>query len=415
MANQLTASQLVSNLGLATLTVSSPYVMTSDRSYDIDFMNSEYQTGQVLNVRKNIQYNAYEGRITPDQDTIEDTIPITIEPQINVPVVFNSRELALYMTKDPDKYQRRYGDPAIQAALALLETKIGTRGKTDLNYWVGSPTAAFSDFSLVDITGSRMTELGMPMERVNMTLQSSDMSALKASNQNAFNSTLNTEISFGSKLASFSRFDLYETANVVKQIAGSGAGNPLVSGTITNGFTVTLSGFTANATRVVAAGDGFTIGNINDATGVQSMHPRTHQPTGQLMQFSVLSDVNADGSGNATVTIAAPTAGIISDTADPRINVSQPLPNGATFNLLGAGTTYRVAYAYVSRGLALVMPPLPYVPAPECHVAKDVEHGLSIRVVRYYDGKNDLSNGRLDLLHGERWFDQYAMKVISRL
>lgn len=416
MANQVVASNLISNLSLAKLKLTSPYIMTSDRSYDPDFMNAEYQAGQVLNVRKRVRYIANEGRISPDQDTIEDTIPIAIQPQLNCAVTFDSRELALYITKEPDKYQQRYGDPVVEAIVGKLETRLAEQGKTQVNYFAGSPTSEFSDFGMLNLVNAQMTTLGMPREgRVNCVLHANDMAAMQTSNQNAFNTTLNQDISFGAKLGRFSRFDLYESGNAIIHTAGSGAGTPLVSGAVSSGFTITVDGLTPLATNVFRAGDAFTIGNINDATGVQSMHPITHQPTGSLMQFAVAADVNADGAGVAVITISAPTDGIISDPADPRVNVSQAIPDNATINLVGAGMSYRIAYAYVDRGLALVLPPMPYVPAVECAVAKDTEHGLSLRVVRGYDVTNDIAKGRMDIIWGGRFFDQYAIKIISKV
>ena len=71
-------------------------------------------------------------------------------------------------------------------------------------------------------------------------------------------------------------------------------------------------------TLVLKAGDVFSI------AGVESVNPLNFQASGNDMQFVVTADVTSDGAGAATVPIN-PT--IISDTSNPRRNVSVPVPN----------------------------------------------------------------------------------------
>lgn len=419
MTQQLVFSQLVANLSLAQLKVTMPYIMTSDRAYEMEFMNSTYQSGSTVNIRKMNRYIAQRGRILPPQNTIEEIVPITIGDSYGLSVAFNTVELTLEMTKQAELYHQRYTSPIVETLAGNLEIDIAKAAETQVNYFAGSPTAQFSDFQLVDLVNAQMQELGMPREDdVNMVLHARDASALKASNQNAFNPTLNTDISFKSQLGRYSRFQLFESGNVITHVAGTFPGAPVVNGAVGSGNTIVMSGFTASQTNVLTAGDLITFGVSGTPTAVYSMHPITHLSTGQLMSFVVQpstlpsGNYNSDAGGNVTVTVSP---AIISDPTDPRINVSQIIPNGVQVNCVGAGLTYRLGTAYAARGLSLVMPPMVRVAAPECGLAKDEQTGIALRITRAWDQINGLDSTRVEFLAGFRWFDQYAIKIVSAL
>src|SRR5258708_166496 len=118
MPQQINNSLLLANLALAELKTTMPYIMTSDRSYEMDFMNQTYQSGQTVNVRKMNRYIAGRGRIVTPQATIEETTPIVIGPEYSLSTQFNSQELTLQMTKNPELYYQRYVSPAVQALAA---------------------------------------------------------------------------------------------------------------------------------------------------------------------------------------------------------------------------------------------------------------------------------------------------------
>lgn len=412
MPQTLSFSQLVSDLSLAQFQYNMPFIMTSDRSFELDFMDRQYQSGDTVNVRKVNQYIAQRGRVLTPEDTIEETTPITIGPEYGNAIAFNSKELTLEVTKAAPRYQERYVSPVVQNLAATLEKDIVRQAVLDLNYFSGSPTALISDFALVDIVDAQMTELGMPKEGdMSFVLGPRDASALKAANQNAFNPILNEDISFKSQLGRYSNFQMYTSPATVIHQAGSGAGTPVVSVVPVSGATsVSVSGLTPSATGVYRAGDTITFGIFGTAGAVESVNPVTRDSTGQLMPFTVQADVNADGAGNAIIPISP---AIISDPANPRRNVSQNIPLNAPVNLLGAGLKYRISVAYTSRGLSLVMPPLVRVHAPECGVAVDRETGISMRVTIGFDMINGIDMTRIEFIAGFKWHQQYAIKIIS--
>jgi P22 coat protein - gene protein 5 len=73
-----------------------------------------------------------------------------------------------------------------------------------------------------------------------------------------------------------------------------------------------------------------------------------------------------------------------------------------TVNVLGtASTGYLQNLVFHENAFALVVTPMEK-PAGAVDVARKSYKGLSVRVIPYYDGVNDISNYRLDILFGVR-------------
>lgn len=423
MSQQFNFSTLVSNRALTDFKYSTPLIMTADRGCQTDFENKDYQPGDFVNIRYPNLFIAQEGNIMPPEAIQETAVPLPIQPLLGGNYAVDTNEASLFMTKNDELYHQRYISPVIRAAAASIETKMMNFGIGEVNYFTGTPNSSFSSFTQVDTINAKMALLGMPtFGDASVVLSPIDMSYLKSDNQNAFNQTLNTDISFYSRLGRYSRFNLYQTSMNLTHTAGTGAGAPVMASPVTAGFLIPITGFTPSATAVIRAGDTITFGSLSDATGVQSMNPTSHQPTGMLMPVTVAPNpstldgsYNADGSGNVTITIQAPAIGLVSDPANQRQNINQPIPSGATVNILGAGGRYKIGYAFTARGLAMVFPKLPHVSAVFCALAADPENKISFRITKQWDGLNGLQAVRTDILWGGKWFDQFVVKLISKV
>jgi len=412
MPQQLSVSQLTANDSLQEFIFNSPLINTSDRGFERTYMNNAYQTGDVINIRKQNQRLGQRGRVGVIEDVNEETTPLVIGPEYLDLIAFNSKELTLKVTEEVTEFQRRYVSPTVLRLLSMLETDCMNAAVLDTNYFVGSPTALLSDFSIIDNAYATMIELGMPTNDCSIIIGPRDGSAIKSSNQNAFNPILNKDISFASVLGHFSIFDVFTSPATVVHQAGTGAGAPVVSVVPLSGATtISMSGFTPSAIGVLTAGDTITFGIAGSPGGVESVHAVSKQATGQLMPFTVQANVNADVAGNATVTISP---AIISDIANPRRNVSQNIPLNSQVNLLGANLRYRIGYAYSSRAFSLVVPPLHRAQgAVECGLATDEKTGVSLRIIKAWDQIQGLDSMRIEFIAGFKAHQQYALKMIS--
>jgi P22 coat protein - gene protein 5 len=76
-----------------------------------------------------------------------------------------------------------------------------------------------------------------------------------------------------------------------------------------------------------------------------------------------------------------------------------------------ASTIYRQNLMFHKNAFALACVPMEK-PAGAVDVARKTYKGLSVRVVPYYDGANDISNYRLDILFGVKAIDpRLAVRV----
>ena len=149
-------------------------------------------------------------------------------------------------------------------------------------------------------------------------------------------------------------------------------------------------------------GDVFTIGALG--AGVQEVNPVTKAALPFLKQFRVVSYAS-----NSLVFA-------------PAIIWTGPFQSAAvvgatdlnTQAITGVGTNstlYRQNLMFHKNAFALACVPMEK-PAGAVDVARKTYKGLSVRVVPYYDGANDISNYRLDILFGVKAIDpRLAVRV----
>ena len=69
-----------------------------------------------------------------------------------------------------------------------------------------------------------------------------------------------------------------------------------------------------------------------------------------------------------------------------------------------AGTGYTQNMVFHKNAFALAMVPM-VSPPGAVDVARETMNGVSVRIIPYYDGTNDISNWRADVLYGVRAID----------
>jgi hypothetical protein len=117
--------------------------------------------------------------------------------------------------------------------------------------------------------------------------------------------------------------------------------------------------------------------------------------------------VSSDGSGNLTAVVSPP---IISSGVYQTVD-SAPADNAAITVLGSASTSYRQNMFYHKNTMALAMVPLE-MPAAAYGGARKTYKDMSVRVVPIYDGTNDISKWRLDVLYGRKIIDpRLAVRV----
>lgn len=406
MANQFITTQLVSNTALAMFANNAPFVMTGSRIYQDDFQDSGYKIGDTLQVRRQNNFIVGDGSTAVPQDIIETVETITIAHQYHALIAYTIQDLSLRI----EDFSRMFIQPAIQNIITQMERDICSAAEQALNFFTGTAGTPINSFQTVDLAGAKLLEQGVNISSdayLAMTVR--DGSALKSALLNNFTPVFNEDIVRQSAIGHLSYFDIFQSQNIVKHVAGAGptlhSGDTLtVNGAVSSGNTIVLAGANGGGAAVT---NYFLPGDLISIAGVHSVNPLSRASTGQNMQFVITQAASSAIGGAITITVS-PT--IISSSASPLQNVDAPVPNGAAVTVV---PSYNVNVAYPSRGLDIVCPPLYKLQVPYSSIAIDPETGLSLAVTQTGDILGYQNFMRLDILCGFAWHPQYAVKLLS--
>ena len=403
MPNQFINTQLVSNTALAMFANNAPFVMTGSRIYQDDFQNSGYKIGDTLQVRRQNNFVIGDGSTAVPQSIIETVENIVVAHQYHALIAYTIQDLSLRI----EDFSRMFIQPAIQNIISQMEHDICASAELDLYLFSGTPGTPINSFSTVDLAGSKLLEMGVNISSdayLAMTVR--DGSSLKSALLNNFTPVFNEDIVRQSAIGHLSYFDIFQSQNIVKHIAGAGPSLHstdalLINGAVSSGSTLVMDGASFTVTNYFLPGD------LISVAGVSSVNPLSRQSTGQDMQFVVTAPASSDGAGNITVQVAPV---IISDTSSPLQNVSNAVPDDAVVTM---EASYNVNVAYPARALDIVCPPLYKLQVPYSSVAIDPETGLSLAVTQTGDILGYQNLMRIDILCGFKWHPQYAVKLLS--
>lgn len=406
MPNQFITTQLVSNTALAMFANNAPYVMTGSRIYQDDFQSSGYKIGDTLQVRRQNNFIIGDGSTATPQAIIETVENITVAHQYHALIAYTVQDLTLRI----EDFSRMFIQPAIQNIISQMERDISAAAELDLNFYVGAAGTPLNSFGSIDIAGVKLLEQGVNISSdayAAMTVR--DGSSLKQGLQNMFTPVLNEEIVRQSAIGHLSYFDIFQSQNIVRHIAGAGpttlpGDTLLVNGAVSSGNTLVLSGANAGGAAVP---NYFLPGDLISIAGVYSVNPLSRASTGQNMQFVITAPASSAAGGAITVQVSPV---IISDTSSPLQNVSNPIPDQSPVTVV---PSYNVNVAYPSRALDIVCPPLYKLQVPYASVSVDPETGLSLAVTQTGDILGYQNLMRIDLLCGFKWHPQYATKILS--
>src|SRR3989304_5433581 len=196
--------------------------------------------------------------------------------------------------------------------------------------------------------------------------------------------------------------DTYMDQNVQAHTRGTAVDtNALINGTITAatgdpglGQDITTDGWGASVTTIKA-------GDIVTFAGVYGVNPVSYQSTGELQEFVITADVST------TVTTGVCTINVVPAliTSGSHQTVTNVPADNAVIDLYGtASTAYPQNLAFNRSAFALVTCPLE-VP-DDANGAAITYKDVSIRYIKWYDGKTDKQIYRLDILYG--WEGVYA-------
>jgi hypothetical protein len=369
------------------------------RGYESEFDNNVngYKVGESVSIRRPTDFTVRSGAVAQVQDVVEGKIPVTIDIQKGIDFKFTSADLTLQIG---DLSER-----VIKPAMIQLCNEIDRDVMSLYKYvpkQVVIPSGGMDSFADFALAPKLMDKSAIPQDGRYAVLSPDDHWTLLGSQTALYMQDLAKSAYQSAKLGMIGGVDTYMSQNTPVHTTGDRTGTdlidlPIIDGTFTwatvkdsTTITIHMDGFAA-ATSTVKAGDTFTISDVYD------VNPVTKATLAHLKQFVVMSDFTA-ASSEGDILIWPP---IILSGAQKTCHLSTGTDiNDNTVTWRGvASTSYAESLFFRKDAFALTMVPM-IKPPGAVDVGRRSYKGYSVRVIPYYNGTNDDSSWRLDVLYG---------------
>ena len=371
------------------------------RGYEDEFGKkvNGYEVGDTISIKRPTDFTVRDGAVAAVQDAQEGKFTLTVDKRKGVDFKFTSEELTLQI----GELSERVIKPAMVQLANQIDRDCAALYK-DVWNWVGTPgnnVDSFADFAKAP---ERLDLGAVPSDGRSAVLAQTDHWAMLGSQTALYMQDVAKDAYRKASIGNIGNVDVYSSQNVQTHTGGTRDNTtPLVKGTQSTTWaasrdtgTMTLDTDGWDAAATIKQGDVFTI----DA--VFAVNPVTKATLPHLQQFVVKADVTANGTttSSTTLTISPP---IITSGAFQ--TVSAAALNDATITVLGtASTNYAQNMVFTKNAFSLVMVPL-VAPPGAVDVGRRSYKGYSVRVIPVYDGINDHSMWRLDVLYGVKTVD----------
>ena len=363
-----------------------------------------YQKGATIRIRRPNDFTVRSGAVASVQDVVEGTTTLVVDQQKGIDFRFTSTELTLDI--------REFSDRVMKPAMIQLANQVDKDLASLYNQvwnWVGTAGTTLTTYAGFAKAAERLDLQAVPGDMRSAALTPTDHWGLVGSQTALFFQQFYKEAYRDGTLGDIGGIATFKSQNVQSLTAGTRtlATGGLVHAAGTGALTTTwalskdtgtmqlsTNGWTTATT--INAGEVFTISNVF------AVNPVTKSTLGYLQQFVnlVTTTANATTTVETALVIAPP---IITSGAFQTVSAA-PVAN-ATITIIGtSATVYPQNLVFHRNAFALAMVPLE-MPQGVVDAARKTYKGLSARVVPYYDGTNDISNWRLDVLYGVKAID----------
>jgi hypothetical protein len=370
------------------------------RGYEEEFDKkvNGFEVGETISVRRPADFTVRDGAVAVVQEPQEGKFSLTVDKRKGVDFKFTSQELTLNI----GELGERIIKPAMIQLGNQIDRDVHALYKQVWN-WVGTPGQTINSFADFAKAPERLDLGAVAMDDRNAVLSPSDHWGMLGSQTALYMQDVAKGAYRKASLGEIGGVDTYMSQNVQTHTRGTAAGTPLVKGTQSTTWaasrdtgTMSLDTDGWDTVTTLKEGDVFTI----DA--VFAVNPVTKATLPHLQMFVVRADVTAHATttSSTTLTISPP---II--TSGAHQTVSAAALNDATITILGtASTGYAQNLVFRKNAFSLVMVPL-VAPPGAVDVGRRSYKGYSVRIIPVYDGINDHSMWRCDVLYGVKALD----------
>jgi len=403
MANNTLTASVIAKQALAILENEFGWMNKLHRAHEDEFSNkvNGYKIGDSLTIRRPADFTVRTGATLSTQDVIEGSVTLTINQQIGVDFSFTETDLTLKATDMADRIMK----PAMSNILNYMYNDVLTQMYAGTYNWAGTAGQTINSFADFAKGPERMDEMAIPTSDRCAILCPADHWALVGAATSNYNTGAENAAYRKGNLGEIGGIDTYMSQLVPTHTNGTADNTtPLVKGasqtvtydTAKTTWTMSLLTDGHDASATIKAGSVFTI------SGVYMVNPKTKATTTILQNFVVTADVTADGTTTNTTTLVISPPII---TAGPHQTVNAAPADDATITFFGSASTgYKQNMLFHKNAMALAIVPM-HMPPAAYGAARESYKGMSVRVIPIYDGTNDVSKWRLDLLYGRKLID----------
>jgi len=392
MANSILTPTAVTREALRILHQKLNFVGNVYREYDDSFAKTGAKIGTSLKIRLPNQYSVRTGAALSAQDTAETSTTLTVSTQKGVDLNFTSVDLTMSL----DDFAKRILDPAMSVLAANIESDALSM-MNDVYNVVNNTGSALTMNKL--LTGRKVLNDNLaPMSDRVALLNTQDnvdlIDALKGLFQDS--AAIQKQYKEG-MMGRTAGFDFYENTLIANSTTGTDASNCTINGASQTGSAITIANGSSKT---------FAVGDVVTLAGVNRVHPETKVSTGVAQQFVVTSAVTA---GGTTLNVSP---AIVTSGATQNVSAS-PTDTGAVTKIGSASGVYKPSMVFHPEAFTFATADL-VMPQGVDFAAREVQDGISMRIVRQYDINNDRFPTRLDVLYGYKTIrPQLACRLLS--
>lgn len=309
--------------------------------------------------------------------TNETSVNLTVDQQEHVALTFTAKEKKLELSEFKERFLRPAMNSLSSKVNSILLAEMYRKTPNVVGTWGTVPNTR-TTWRSADSSLSRFLAPN-DMRYSHFSLDASD--ALAEANSALFHDSKEIRGEFSDNaVGRFANLDFFEQLSLPVHANGAGTG-----------YAVGGAGQTGSTLAVVTGTGAITRGSTFTIAGVFSVHPITGVSTGKLRQFVVTADY-AGGAGNVSIFPAiTPTSSTVIGT----VNASPAA--AAAITIFGTASTSALQnLVFHKNAFASAFAPLPVLASCEGYTA--TTKGISVRVMTFGDGKNDMENTRIDVL-----------------
>lgn len=395
MANSTLQIDVIANEALMHLDNNLVAAKLVHRGYEKEFSGNVngFEKGDAISISRPTDFTVRDGATSSNQDVVEGKVTLTVDQQKGIDFGFTSKELTLDI--------KELGERVIKPAMIQLANQIDKDILGLYKYvpnWVGTAGQTINSFGDFAKAPERLDEFGVPMEGRSAVLSPADHWALLGSQTALYMQDVAKGAYRNGSLGNIGGVDTYMAQNTPAHIVGADVTTVTVNQAVTTATTTYAAVKDTMLQTITIAGGDLNAGDVFTIADVNAVNPVTKADLGFAKQFTVISY-----SANTLTFYPA----MIWTGAFQNVKVTTGVTdlNTKAITAIGtAATSYRQNMVFHKNAFALAMVPM-IAPPGASEVSRKSYQGTSVRLIPTYDGTNDRSNFRLDVLYGVKAID----------